>query len=287
MMVRVKRSATAAMGAILAMLGTAILPASAQKLPPNELVQQVVANELKADKDDTTLWTYIMQRRKSGKTELRRVVETRQGDVSRLLSVNGTQLSGQSQQRETQRIQKLTHDSAAIEKEKRSEQEDDKKARELLNAIQQAFVFSYTETRGNTLQLSFRPNPDFKPQSHEAQVLHSMAGTMLVDSREKRLIGLSGTMVKEVDFGGGILGKLQKGGTFALRRREVAPGIWRDIVIDVHLKGKALLFKTIGEQQEEKHSEFRRLSDKLNLAQAAQILAPEKGGRLSAAGPQP
>lgn len=241
-------------------------------------MNQVVANELKADQDDNSLWTYLDQKREPNKRETRRVIETKQGDVSYLIDENGQQLdTGTQKQRENRRIQKLENDPAEIAKKKHAEDEDDKKARELLTDIGKAFVFNYAGSRGRVIRLTFRPNPAFKPQSREAQVLHHMAGTMLVDSREKRLVSLSGQMVSDVDFGGGLLGKLRKGGTFELRRSEVAPGIWRDTVINVHLKGKALLFKTIGEQQDETKSQYKRVADNLNLAQASEMLASENG----------
>ncbi len=258
--------------ATIAMSGAA----GAQQTSPQELVNQVVANELKADKDDRSLWTYLDDVREPNKQETRRVIETRQGDVSYIVSENGRQTNAEDQkQRENKKIQKLANDPAEIAKKKRAEDEDDKKARELLNDIAHAFVFNYAGSQGRVIRLTFRPNPAFKPESHEAQVFHHMAGTMLVDSREKRLLGLSGQMISDVDFGGGLLGKLYKGGTFELRRAEVAPGIWRNTVNNVHLKGRALLFKTIGEQQDETKSQYKRVKDNLNLAQASEMLAAD------------
>ena len=43
-------------------------------------------------------------------------------------------------------------------------------------------------------------------------------------------------------------------------------------VLDVDMKGKVLLFKTISVQQTENHSDFHRVPDDLTLAQAADIL---------------
>ena len=40
----------------------------------------------------------------------------------------------------------------------------------------------------------------------------------------------------------------------------------------VDMKGKALLFKTIGVQETEKHSDFHLMLDDLTLAEAADIL---------------
>ena len=43
-------------------------------------------------------------------------------------------------------------------------------------------------------------------------------------------------------------------------------------VLHVDMKGKALLFKTIGAHETENHSDFRRVPANLTLAEAAGIL---------------
>ena len=43
-------------------------------------------------------------------------------------------------------------------------------------------------------------------------------------------------------------------------------------VLDVDMKGKVLLFKTISVQETENHSDFRRVPGDLTLAEAAGIL---------------
>ncbi len=45
-----------------------------------------------------------------------------------------------------------------------------------------------------------------------------MAGVMLINNRNKRLAELSGKLISEVKFGGGILGHLDKGGTFEVKQ---------------------------------------------------------------------
>jgi hypothetical protein len=49
-------------------------------------------------------------------------------------------------------------------------------------------------------------------------------------------------------------------------------GLWELTVLNVQMKGKALFFKTISVQQKMLRSGFRRVSDDLTLAQAADIL---------------
>ena len=51
-----------------------------------------------------------------------------------------------------------------------------------------------------------------------------MEGKMSIDSREKRLEGIEGILTSEVKFGDGLLGHLDKGGTFSVRLQNTGSG---------------------------------------------------------------
>src|SRR5437667_11847600 len=70
----------------------------------------------------------------------------------------------------------------------------------------------------------------------------------------------------------GLLGHLNKGGTFDVKQAEVARGYWEITLLKVQMKEKALFFKTIGVQQNYSRSDFRQVPDALTLAPAADIL---------------
>jgi len=103
-------------------------------------------------------------------------------------------------------------------------------------------------------------------------MFHAMEGTMIVDDSSKRLGELRGRLLTDVVFGGGILGRLHRGGMFNVRQEEVAPGQWELTLVDVHITGKALFFKTIGEQKNEERSDFREAPSNLTLARAVEML---------------
>ena len=63
--------------------------------------------------------------------------------------------------------------------------------------------------------------------------------------------------MSDVEFGFGVLGKLQKGGTFEVVQSEVAPRDWEVSLLDVHITGRALFFHTIGKQQHEVRSQAK------------------------------
>jgi hypothetical protein len=70
---------------------------------------------------------------------------------------------------------------------------------------------------------------------------------------------------------------LDAGGHFYVKQEEVQPGYWELAVLDVDMKGKTLFFKTIGVQEETKHTMFRQLRDDLTSAQGANLLYQQVG----------
>ena len=50
-----------------------------------------------------------------------------------------------------------------------------------------------------------------------------------------------------------------RAGRFDVERREMKPGLWQITETHVHIEGKALFFKTIGQQEDEVQTEFRQV----------------------------
>jgi hypothetical protein len=99
-----------------------------------------------------------------------------------------------------------------------------------------------------------------------------MAGEIWIDIKQQRLVSITGRLMNDVKFLGGLLGHLEKGGQFAVKRTEVAPADWEVTEMVVNMQGKALLFKTISVQQKELHRNFERVPHDLTSADAAAIL---------------
>ncbi|HET6181241.1 MAG TPA: hypothetical protein VFE61_30265 [Candidatus Sulfotelmatobacter sp.] len=120
--------------------------------------------------------------------------------------------------------------------------------------------------------MTFKPNPHFRPPSHEAAVFHATEGVLWVNAKQLRLAEISGHLTRPVKFAGGVLGHLDAGGQFYVKQEEVQPGYWELAALNVSMEGKALFFKTIGVQQKMERSGFRRVPDDLTAAQVAKLL---------------
>jgi hypothetical protein len=257
------------------LLGSNVLPQSDSERPgiaPAELARKAVTNELKIQDEDHGHWMYRLEKEESGRKLVQQIVETNKGSLSRLLSMDGRPLDVKQQQKENQRINLLVSHPDEQRRLQQARNKEAERGARLFKILPDVFVFEYAGRQGDLVTLTFRPNPNFQPPSLEARVFHSMQGEMTVDAKQNRLAGIRGHLIADVKFGGGLLGRLDEGGKFEVRQVEVVPGQWEMIALGVDMKGKALLFKTIGVQQSENHSDFHRVPDDLTLAEAADIL---------------
>lgn len=215
---------------------------------------------------------YRLEKEQSGKKRVEEIIETKEGSLSRLLSIDDRPLSAKQQEEENKRVQELMTSRSAKQKLHRELEEATLQGRRLFKMLPDAFVFDYAGGGGNLVKLSFRSNPNFHPPSMEARVFHDMEGEMWVDCKQERLAAFSGHLTRDVKFGLGLLGKLDKGGHFEVKQAEVVSGHWDLTDMNVEITGKALLFATIGMRKKETHRDFSQVSDDLTLAGAEDML---------------
>jgi hypothetical protein len=145
----------------------------------------------------------------------------------------------------------------------------------MLKILPDAFIYTYGSRQGDRVQLNFKPNPRFRSHSFEEEVFHAMDGSLWVDEKQNRLAEMNGHLTNGVKFLGGLLGHLDKGGSFEVKQEPIVPGYWELTVLNVHMTGRALFFKSISEQQQFYRTEFKRVPDNLTLTQADQMLKKE------------
>ena len=256
---------------LVSRFATAQSRSSAQLSPP-DLVKAVIHSELNPSDVIEIHWKYLLVKEVDGKQETREVVETKSGSLDRLIAIAGRQLSTSQQRDETERILRLSHNPEEQRKLEQTRKKDAEQCAALLKMVPEAFLFEYAGESGALMKLTFKPNPAFRPPSREGKVLHEMAGEVWVDTKQQRLVSITGQLMNEVKFAGGLLGHLEKGGQFSVKRSEVAPAHWELTEMAVNMRGKALLFKTISVQQNEFHRDFERVPGDLTISDAAAIL---------------
>lgn len=245
---------------------------SSSQISPATLVKDVIYNEMHPSAPTSAHWKYKLEKTLGERQETRTVIETQSGSLDRLLAVAGTPLTEVQQAEEARRILRFSHSPEEQRKAEEARQKDADQCNAIFKMIPDAFIFQQTGQSGDAVRLSFTPNPQFQPPSREGKVLQHMTGEMWVDGNQKRLIAIDGRLTSEVKFGAGLLGHLEKGGQFMVKRTQVAPNDWEVTELTVNMQGKALLFKNISVQQKELHSNFERMPDDISIADAAGLL---------------
>jgi hypothetical protein len=252
---------------------------------PNQFVRQAVYHSIQAENNDHTHWRYRFHREDDKNNYDRDVVETRDGELARTLLLHGRPLTADERKQDEERMQKLVSSEEERAQRAKRLKEDGEKAQQMFKAIPDAFNFKYDGKEDGLVRLTFYPKPDYDPPNRDLKVFRSMSGTVWIDLKERRLARIDGRLFEDVTFGWGFLARLHKGGTFRVTQREVAPGHWEIVGLDVNMSGHALFFKNINVKQHEVKSEYRRMPDDLTMAQAYQLLEKDKSAVSATAAP--
>ena len=232
-------------------------PAQTSEPAAVSAIRNAVNSELNASRLDHSAWNYRDHDVTPGKDAISHVIETPKGDLKRLLELNGRPLTGDAEQAELRRLHTFVDSPDEQGKMKADGAHDGAQARELLAMLPDAFVWTVAAQTPEETVLRFKPDPAFHPPDMQSRVMGTMAGEIVVSHDGDRIHTLRGTLTQDVRIGFGILGKIDKGGTFDIERREVAPGHWQITETHVHIGGKALFFKSIGQQEDQVNDDFK------------------------------
>jgi hypothetical protein len=243
------------------------------------LVREVVYNELH-DHDTHGYWRYWIERHSTRETRIEEQVETADGPIARAQMTNGNPLSSEASQDEDRRIEHLLASPAEQAQHRKEYAEDEHRIARILALLPDAFLYepAQEERLENVAcyHLRFHPNPDYPAHSIESRIFHAMAGDLWISTQNKRLVRLDGRLQDNVDFGYGILGRLYKNGWFRLERTQVSSGSgagdWKTQRLEVHMQGRAMLFKTIARETSEVRGGFTPVPPGLSLQQAAALV---------------
>jgi hypothetical protein len=261
-----------------------------ESLPPlpkdaNQFVKDTIKHQLEADAADHTHWRYHIHREDDKGAQDRDVIDTKEGQLARTLLINGRPLTAEQRTADQARMKKLVEDPGERAKRAKRAKDDEDKGIQMLKSIPEAFIFKYEGAENGEVILSFFPNPHYEAPTRELQVFRSMSGKMWIDRAELRMTRLDGSLFEDVTFGWGLLGRLNKGGTFSIKQSRVGDNHWEYVSLDVKMVGHAVIFKSINVKQQERLTDFHRVSDNLTISEAYQLL--EKGDASVSAENQP
>jgi hypothetical protein len=208
-------------------------------------------------------------------TSTKEIFETRDGAVARLVSINDKPLSQADEQKEQARLDALLADPGRQRHRKQNEDQDTARALKVLRALPNAFLYQFAGSAagpsGKVEKFTFAPNPNFVPPDLETQVLTQMTGEIWIDAAQERVARLEGHLRQDVDFGWGILGRLNRGGWIVIDQADVGGRQWRIVRFQMVMSGR-VVFKSKSFDTAEEETHFAPLPAGLSYQQAIQIL---------------
>ena len=181
-----------------------------------------------------------------------------------------------------------------LNRKRKQEREDAERAAKIMRALPDALLYEADGTELGTdnvgqpgdelVRLKFRPNPGYNPPSRVEQVLTGMQGHLLIDAKENRIAKIDGTLQKEVGFGWGILGHLDRGGRFLVQQADVGNQVWEVTRIELDFTGRVLFVKKLNIRSSDVFSEFHPVPSSLTFAQGVELLKNAMAEDQSAAG---
>ncbi|MFZ0143428.1 MAG: hypothetical protein WAL08_03670 [Candidatus Sulfotelmatobacter sp.] len=260
--------------------------ASPDSASPIELVRSAVANEVAASYENSIKHMFRSHKQTPQGSQTRLYVETQSAMAGMTIAYNDQPLTREQMQNEENRLAGLASDPELLSRKHSQEQQTADRTLRIVKALPDAFLYDYDGVERGTaylgkegdrlVRLKFRPNPAYEPPSRVEQVLEGMQGFVLIDPASRRIAQIDGTLFKEVGFGWGILGHLDKGGHFLVEQCDVGNGSWEVSRMSLSFTGKILLFKSISIKSDEVFSDFRRVPDNTTFAQGVEMLKAEE-----------
>jgi hypothetical protein len=240
-------------------------------MPANQLVREVVYNELN-DHASHGYWRYWVESHSPKESLLEEFLETAEGPISRIELSNGHPLDVQGRQLEQVRLQHLLNSPSEQARHRQEYDDNEKRIGRIVAMLPDAFLFEYAGEENGCYRLRYHPKPDYPAHSIETRIMHAMSGELWVNAKYKRMVRLDGRLNQDVSFGYGILGRLYQGGWFSMQRVQVSSTDWKTERFELHMKGRAILFKIITQEISEIRSGFSPVAAKLDLVKGAALL---------------
>jgi hypothetical protein len=245
-----------------------------------ELLKRALAIELASIQDTQHPIRYRLRKSSPRLSTTKEIFETSDGAVARLVAINDHPLSTADEQKEQARLSGLLTDPSRQRHRKQSEEEDTGRVLKVMRALPSAFIYQYAGDvegpTGRVQKFAFHPNPSFDPPDLETEALTAMTGEIWVDAAQGRVAKLEGHLQQDVDFGWGILGRLNKGGWIVIEQADIGNHQWRIVHFQMVMSGR-LVFKTRSFDTVEDETQFVPVPVGLGYGQAIQMLRSDFG----------
>jgi hypothetical protein len=240
---------------------------TSRALPPRDEFLQRVRERLRDDSSILRDYTYqrtIIERDRDGSGQLvatrSRVYDVRPlpGDPDGyrvLLSRDGVPADAaeirRAQAEYARRVAaaRRPESSAARARRLADEAEDEREQRENVEDLVRLYEVTLVrrEVRNGipSVLLTFTPRPGVEPRTRAGRYLRSVSGRAWFSEAECELVHLDATVTEAINYGWGVLGRIDRGASASVDRQRTADGRWLPARYDFAGRGRVLLIKAV------------------------------------------
>jgi hypothetical protein len=250
------------------------------EVPERSWVESAAQNELQIIKDNGKMPLRYRVHKIDSKGDItREVIETRDGSVARLVERNGQKLTAEEDAAERDRLQEILASPGDFIQHHKRDDPIRTDSLQLVSQMPQAMIFIYTPgqpqlpgTTSRQIVIDFHPDPNYKSPQTLDNLLTGIEGRMWIDAQSHRMVRIEGNVRDPVNFGWGILGKINKGGKIVLEQANASGDRWVYSQLDTHLTLRFLVVKTVEMNDKMTQYDFRPLPAPMSVQEAVRTL---------------
>ena len=247
---------------------------------PRSWAETAVRNEVAIIESEGNAPVRYRQRKVDAKGDTtREIIETRDGNVARLVERDGKPLTAADDDAERDRLNAEIADPEAFIKHHKRDKANRQDIKSLVQLLPQAMTFTYapgqpqrTAMDPREIVIDFHPDPSFHPPTMEADLLTGIEGRAWIDPRSHCMTHIEARVLHAVNFGFGVVAKIFPGGTVVFEQTRAFGERWAYSHMEEHLTTRLLLVKTLPENTVMTSSDFRPMPTLLPYQDAVKIL---------------
>jgi hypothetical protein len=247
---------------------------------PRSWAEAAARNELSVIDIEGKIPLRYRQRKINAKGDTtREIIESKEGNVARLVERNGQPITAAEDAAEHDR---LNADIASPDDFIKHHGRDTKvrnDAMKQVSLLPQAMIYSYTPGQpqakgadGRQVVLDFHPDPAFRPPTMFADVLTGLEGRVWIDAQSHCMTRIEAHVLHPVNIGFGLLARIFPGGTVELEQTHAAGDRWVYSHLDEHLTARVLMVKTYPENAAITSWDFQPMPSQLSYQDAIRAL---------------
>ena len=180
-----------------------------------------------------------------------RVVPTGSGTLRLLIRENGNPVSAALYHRQLRDWENILQVAVHADDPRQvavvaKQQKKRKERARFIDTVTQAYQITWLDREvldGRTIEkLQFTPNPNYPPHGDATDWLTHARATAWIDPQAAQVVSVHATILRDISIGGGVLGKIYRGGEFIMEQAPVAPNIWEPTLYQYDISGRKFLF---------------------------------------------